>query len=256
MKKLIFICFLLVCLSTPVFARDFIVEFIEENYKETQTQFSNDPLIYHSIQVNSSSGSKILILTGDDSHYRKWLRQYIAKNKKFIAKISDDNADEFVSSKAYEIDVSSIHPFNGEKWDKDDQMDLAQNTMEGDDHILIVDPNEKRTDLIQAVVTKMGYRATIFKTGKQALESFQLQPEKFKMVITHYTITGMPPDKFIEQIIELNHEIPVVIDTGYQNQDRKNQFLSKFSGSKSVHVKPVILNNLQETIKTFVKTKA
>lgn len=256
MKKLILICFLFVVLTKPAFARDFIVEFVEENYKETQARFSYDPLIYHSIQVNSSSGPKMLILTGDDYHYRKWLRQYIARNKKFITKIPDELVNEFISSKAFEIDVTSLHPFNGGKWKRGDLKDGALSTIEGDNHILIVDPNEKRTGLIQTIVEKMGYRATIFKTGKQALELFQLQPQKFKMVIAHYTISGMSPGKFIEEVLELNNEIPVVIDTGYKNQDIKNQFLSKFSGFKSVHIKPVILNDLQKTIQTFVKINA
>ena len=73
MKKLFFLFFLFFLFSTQGYARDFIVEFVEENYKETQAQFSYTPLIYHSIQVNSITGPKILILTGDNYLYRKCL---------------------------------------------------------------------------------------------------------------------------------------------------------------------------------------
>jgi len=256
MKKLFIICILFFGVATPGFARDFIVEFIEENYNETQAQFSYTPLIYHSIQVNSSAGPKILILTGNDYNYRKWLRHYIAQDKKFITKIPDERLDEFISSKAYRIDVTSIHPFNGKKWKKNNLTTSDQNTIEGDNHILIVDPNEKRTHLIQTIVKKMGYRATIFKLGKQALDSFALQPEKFKMVIIHHTAAGMPSDEFIEHILKLSHTIPVVIDTGYKNQNMENKFISKFSGFRSVHVKPVILRDLQRTIETLIRKNA
>ena len=93
-------------------ARDFIVQFVEENYKETRSSFSYLPLIYHSIQVRSEAGPKLLVLKGDDYHYRKWLRQYIADDKAFIAKVPEDQADRFVSSNVFEIDVTNIHPFN------------------------------------------------------------------------------------------------------------------------------------------------
>ena len=256
MKKLFIMCVLFLSIATPGLTRDFIVEFVEENYKETQAQFSYTPLIYHSIQVNSSAGPKILILTGNDYNYRKWLRYYIAQDKKFITKIPNERLDEFISAKAYTIDVTSLHPFNGQKWAKGDLITSDQNTIEGDNHILIVDPNEKRTHLIQTVVNKMGYQTSIFKTGKQALDSFKLQPEKFKMVIIHHTIAGMPSDEFTDQILKLSQTIPVMIDTGYKNQTMENEFISKFSDFKSVHIKPVILRDLQKTIETLIKKNA
>jgi len=253
MKKIFIVCFFVIISGSPALARDFIVEFMEENYKETQANFSYSPLIYHTIQINSTIGPKILILAGDDYNYRKWLRHYIAQNKKFITKIPEDRTDEFISSKVYELDVTLLHPFNGEKWGSDIAKPLDQNTIQGNNHILIVDPNEKRTDLIQIVLKQMGYSAAIFKTGKQALDSFRLQPGRFRMVIAHHTITGMLLDKFINQVLKIDHTIPIIIDTGYKNQNMKNEFISKFSDSSSVHVKPVILKDLQKTIEMLVK---
>ncbi len=55
----------------PCFARDFIVEFAGENHKEIQTSPSYSPLIYHSLHVNSEVGPKLLILTGNNTLYRK-----------------------------------------------------------------------------------------------------------------------------------------------------------------------------------------
>ena len=112
MKKALILCFVLLLLQPPCFARDFIVEFVEENYKETQSAFSYFPLIYHSIQVRCEAGPKLLILTGDNYHYRKWLRQYIAEGKAFIAKVPNDQDDLFISSDVFKIDVTNIHPFN------------------------------------------------------------------------------------------------------------------------------------------------
>ena len=242
-----------IILGSACFARDFEVDFIEENYRETQVAFSYHPLIYHSIQVNSSVGPKLLILKGDDNNYRKWLRHYISQNKKLITIISDKRINEFISAKAYEIDVKAIHPFNGDKWINDDVKPAGMNIMEGDNHILIVDPNEKRTQLIQSVVERMQYRADVFSDGLTALEVFKLQPGKFKMVMIYFDSIGMPSEQLIEQVVKLNQSIPVVLDTGYNNESVTDKFIKKFSGSGSIHIKPVMLRDLQKTIETLIK---
>jgi CheY-like chemotaxis protein len=252
---IIFLCSI-VFFNTKAEARDFIVEFIEENYNETDGDFSNDPIIYHSIQVNSIAGPKILILTGNDSNYRAWLRYYIADNKKLITKIADENADEFISSKAFSIDITSIHPLNGNKWNTKGEKDSDQVVLTGENNILIVDSNEKRTELIQTVLQNMGYVATIFMNGAHALNSFKLQPEKFKMVIVNHDITGMSSMDFVEQMLKINHVVPVVIDTGYKNTKVKTKFMEKFSGSGSVHLKSVVLKELKKTVEKIINKKA
>ena len=93
-------------------ARDFIVEFEHENYKEEIRSFSYTPILYHAIQVRSDAGPKLLILTGDNYHYRAWLRQYIARGRAFVARVPDDQDDLFVSSRAFEIDVTRLHPID------------------------------------------------------------------------------------------------------------------------------------------------
>jgi len=112
MKKLMIYCFLLTFLSSPCLARDFIVEFVEEYYKEVQHQsgLSYSPFIYHAIHINFNKNSKLLVLTGKDHIYRQWLRQYIAKNKYFIVKVPKDEGNYFISSQAFKIDVANIHP--------------------------------------------------------------------------------------------------------------------------------------------------
>lgn len=255
MKKLWFICFA-VCalLADSAYARDFIVEFIEENYEETQAQFSYDPLIYHSIQIKSGAGPKILVLTGSDYNYRKWIRHFIAQEKKFITKIEDDRVDEFISSKAFEIDVTRLHPFNSMKWQPEEvEKKTGNQEIMGNNNILIVDPNKTRTRLITTVIKKMGYDAAVFSSAGKALEVFSLQPEKFKMVIVHYGIEDMAAEDFVSGVTMADHIIPVVIDVGYKKGEIADEMNARFAGSKSVHLKSVILRELPKTIQSLVK---
>ena len=112
MKKLYGIGLFLIFFQTPVFAGDFIVEYVKENYRETRMPASYSPVIYHSVQVSTKAGPKLLVLKGDAYHYRTWLRHYIAQGKQFIARVPDDRDDLFISSQVFEIDVTDLHPVN------------------------------------------------------------------------------------------------------------------------------------------------
>jgi len=254
MKKIILFTLLITVIFSPAGARDFMVEFVGENYKETSKAYSNDPVIYHSIQVNSQAGPKLLILIGDNLEYRKWLRQYIAANKKLIAKVSDTENDTFISSKAYEIDVSNIHPVNGQKWTLDIPISSGVSVLRGN-NIMVIDANGKRSHLISTVIGNMGYTAMVSQNAEMALNTFRVQPEKFKMIIVNHAIPGMNAETFVDHILKIDPKIPIIVATGYQNQSSKNKFGTKFSGAGSVVLKPVVLEDLQNTITKLVKEK-
>lgn len=255
MKKIGLFILTILMLSFPCHARDFMVEFVEENYKETTKAYSNEPLIYHSIQVNSEAGPKLLILTGDNLEYRKWLRQYIAGNKELIIKVPETENDVFISSKAYEIDVTNIHPVNGKKWMSNIPVSSDVAALEGNLHILVIDANGKKSQLISAVILNMGYRAMVFQNGAAALKTFSIQPEKFKMIIVSHDLPGMKTEAFVDHILKIDHTIPILVETGYNNQTAKNKFTTKFSTAGSVVVKSVVLEDLQKIIAHLVKEK-
>ena len=248
--------------SPSVRARDFIVEFVEEHYKETDRPYSKTPQIYHSIQVKSNAGPKLLVLTGEDMEYRRWLRQYIAQDKHFMVKVPDEDNDRFIGSKVYEIDVVLIHPFDGGKWAPGAQGLVEGDTespvkgtrmLHGDRHIMVIDRNTKRSSLITSVINRMGYTAMVSRNGEQALRLFRTQPEKFKMIITHHDIPGMDAESFIDNLLKIDHQIPILVETGYNNEAIRDRYITRFSGAGTVTVKSVVLENLQNTIKQLVR---
>ncbi|MBA3011152.1 MAG: response regulator [Proteobacteria bacterium] len=254
-KNILVYCLTFLLVSSTCLARDFMVEFVEENYKETTTAYSHDPTIYHSIQVNSQAGPKLLILTGENPEYRRWLRHYIAANKNLITRVPDTDNDRFISVKAYEIDVANIHPVNGLKWQPELPRFEEVSSIIGDQHILIIDANDKRRQLISSVIEEMGYTAMVSTDGTQALNTFRIQPEKFKMIITNHELPGMTAETFVDHILKIDQKIPILVETGYQNKAIKNKFIYKFSGAGSVVVKSVVLEDLHNTILKLVKGK-
>jgi len=256
MKKTCLVYLVIIFLSVSAEARDFMVEFVHENYKEVQAQFSYFPLVYHSIQINSAAGPKLIILKGEDSNYRRWIRNYIAENKNFILRIDDQNNDAFISSKAYELDINSIHPFNLKRWENPDIARKQGDTLSGNNYILVVDPDEKRSGLIKTIAKRMGFQVLISSSGKQALLPFKLQPDKFQMVIAHHHGIGKQTENLLDQLLKVDHSIPVIVDTGYKNDLLKNAYVNKYRKFPSVIIKPVILQELSKMIKQIISGNA
>ena len=251
----------LIVTAVPCRARDFMVEFVEENYMENQEEYAKTPMIYHSFQVRSHAGLKMLVLTGEQHEYRGWLRRYVAQDKGFIVKVPDTENDLFISSKVYETDVTNVHPFNPATWsmkgshvfEPKDVSDTQALIIAGQENILVLDQNNKRSELIDTVVKRMGYIGMISGDPESALGIFRNQPEKFKMIIVNYDMPGMGSEAFVDKLLQLGHKIPILVETGYHNENLKRQYLSRFSGAGTVKVTPVALNRLQQTIKTLIK---
>jgi len=251
----------LIVTAVPCRARDFMVEFVEENYMENQEEYAKTPMIYHSFQVRSHAGLKMLVLTGEQHEYRGWLRRYVAQDKGFLVKVPDTENDLFISSKVYETDVTNVHPFNPATWsmkgshvfEPKDVSDTQALIIAGQENILVLDQNNKRSELIDTVVKRMGYIGMISGDPESALGIFRNQPEKFKMIIVNYDMPGMGSEAFVDKLLQLGHKIPILVETGYHNENLKRQYLSRFSGAGTVKVTPVALNRLQQTIKTLIK---
>ncbi|NDY73452.1 response regulator [Desulfobacter hydrogenophilus] len=263
MTRYFILMFILIVTVVPCQARDFMVEFVEENYMENQEDYAKTPMIYHSFQVRSHAGLKMLVLTGGHPEYRTWLRQYVAQDKGFIVKVPDNENDLFIASKIYETDVRNVHPFNPTTWsmegsrifDTKDLSDTQAWIIAGPGHILVLDQNDKRSELIDTVVKRMGYIGMISGDPEVALGVFRNQPEKFKMIIVNYDMPGMGSEAFVDKLLNIDHKIPILVETGYNNEKLKRQYLSKFSGAGTVTVTPVVLDRLQQNIKNLIKSE-
>lgn len=249
------VCAMLFC--PMAHAQDFIVEFISENYKQTNQEYSTFPEVYHSIQVNSIAGPKILVLGGTDHEYRTWLRQYISQGRGFIVKVPDDQNDLFISSKAFKIDVAAVHPFDRTQW-KSPERDAGWDALEltGGNRIIIVDTDDDRSRLVASVITDIGYAATVIRDAGEALRTFTRQPEKFDMIIVNHQIQGMTAEHFVRQVIDIDHRIPVLIGAGYNNRTRLLELSNRFSDAGSVTVVPVVLRDLRNRVKSILNRKA
>jgi hypothetical protein len=112
----IFLFVLMLSIPRQGFAQDYLVELIEEHYKEQMIVGGGELKLYHSWQVTTEYGDKLLVIVGDDHKYRDWLRQYTMNHKIFLIKIPDGGADRFKYDMAVLVNVQQIHSVWEQNW--------------------------------------------------------------------------------------------------------------------------------------------
>ena len=262
MKKILTLIFymLLIILPLRAAAYDYMVEFVAEKYKEMAIGEGAAYKVYHTLQVNSELGSRLLLLTGDDFEYRIWLREYLARNNRLILKIPDDADGLFRVSKLFELDVNAVHPVTGEKWAEKVLLSpgapIIEPLFSGKKHILIIDDNPEKRDLIEMIVKDLGFPVTPSGNQFDALRAFKHQPDKFKMVIVDSIMAGSSSTGLVKSLVDTAPDIPVILGTEYKDQKTTALMKDFFSGYGRVIVKPVVLRELSKTILDILNQKA
>ena len=248
MKRAMLIAVCLTLFTVQSQARDYMVDFVSEHYREQDLEDGYKKQVYHTLQVNSTLGSRLLILTGENFAYRTWLRENLSHNNRLIIKVPDADDDYFTMAKAYEIDVSRVHPVFQKGWKPDVIGAIPGPAFKGERHVLIVDSNKKRRNLINLIVKDLGYPVTLSGNGMDALSMFRIQPDKFRMVIADSKLDGINGVQFVKDLISTEPDIPVILGVNYGDKKMEDKASDLFAGSDSVLVKPVVLRELSKTI--------
>jgi len=121
----------------------------------------------------------------------------------------------------------------------------------GKGHILIVDDEEDIVYLTNQLLILLGYEVTGKTNSKEALEIFRLEPEKFTLIITDYTMPYMTGIDLAREVTKINPSLPVILCTGFNDSITLDK-VSAF-GIREILFKPVNLNTLGETIHNILK---
>ena len=106
------------CFAIPqnAISKDYLVELFEEHYREKMIVGGGEMQIYHTWQVKTRYGSKLLVLVGDDHDYREWLRQSRKHHRLFILKIPEAGQQKFVKELAVLVNVQQLHAVASKRW--------------------------------------------------------------------------------------------------------------------------------------------
>ncbi|MCP5052583.1 MAG: PAS domain S-box protein [bacterium] len=118
------------------------------------------------------------------------------------------------------------------------------------EHILLIDDEKTLADMNKAMLTRLGYTATVTADSLEALELFRQEPGKFDMVITDMTMPTMTGDALAKELLDLRPGIPIILCTGYT--DLVTPAEAKQMGIKSYLIKPISMRTLAATIRNLL----
>ena len=107
----------------------------------------------------------------------------------------------------------------------------------GQERILFIDDEEILAELGKTMLERLGYEVTVRTSSLEALAIFQNQPNRFDVVITDQTMPGMTGMDLARQLLQIRHNIPIILCTGYSTLINEEQ--AKAEGVSAFTMKPL-----------------
>ena len=117
----------------------------------------------------------------------------------------------------------------------------------GNEHILYVDDEIMLAHMGKQLLEKLGYKVSVRTSSVEALEAFRAQPEKYDLIVTDQLMPNINGDEFAESVLEIRHDIPIILCTGYSSAITKDR--AREIGIRGFIMKPVDKRVLANTIR-------
>ena len=115
----------------------------------------------------------------------------------------------------------------------------------GSGRILVVDDDEAIVELEKQMLEELGYEVDAKHSSIEALETFRAHPDRFDLVFTDQTMPGLTGLELARQMLLIRLDIPIILCTGLSDRIAA---CAPESGVRTVLSKPILLNQLAETI--------
>jgi PAS domain S-box-containing protein len=117
----------------------------------------------------------------------------------------------------------------------------------GTERILFIDDEPILVELAEEMLSKLGYTVVTKSSSTEALELFQKDPDNYDLVITDMTMPGMTGDRLAQKILEIRHDIPIILCSGYSEHISEEK--AKKIGIRKFVMKPLEVKELAKTIR-------
>lgn len=112
--------------------------------------------------------------------------------------------------------------------------------------VLFVDDEEYLIEVGVAILEELGHKATTCRSGIEALDLFEDDPDKFDLVITDQTMPEMTGVEAAKRMLAIRPQLPIILCTGYSNMITEEQV--KELGIRELSFKPLIKKDIAQLI--------
>ncbi len=161
--------------------------------------------------------------------------------------IKSHNGSITVKSEANTGTIFNIFlPLAKQIYDKSEKDSTLQFTG-GQESILLVDDEVVIVNMGKEILEELGYDVLTKTNSVEALEILKLQPDRFDVVITDYTMPNMSGADLSKEILKLCPDMPIILCTDFNDQISPKK--AKSIGIREFLMKPITLKNLAEAIR-------
>ncbi|MCP4669811.1 MAG: PAS domain S-box protein [Desulfobacula sp.] len=109
---------------------------------------------------------------------------------------------------------------------------------QGKERIMLVDDETALLDILERILSNLGYDVHAYPSSFKAMEAFKLEPGYFDLIVTDQLMPDMTGTDLISGIKNLNQDIPIILVTGF-NEKKIEQKDYKRLGFNRLLVKPL-----------------
>jgi len=118
--------------------------------------------------------------------------------------------------------------------------------------VLVIEDEETVRTTVQRILNALGFEVVLAVDGREGVESFAKEPGRFCLVLLDLTMPRLDGAQVIGEIRQKNPQIPVVLMSGYSEQEATAHFSGK--GLAGFIQKPFDIRTLQRTLKAALGT--
>jgi CheY-like chemotaxis protein len=117
----------------------------------------------------------------------------------------------------------------------------------GTEHIMVVDDESYLCQMINRLLTGLGYQVSASEHPVQALDLFKNRPQAYDLVITDLTMPKMSGIKLAQKMMKIRPDIPVILITGNGNRISQKRLCD--AGVRELLFKPIVKSELAAAIR-------
>jgi len=118
------------------------------------------------------------------------------------------------------------------------------------ERIMVVDDEESIRESCCAFLQDQGYQVETFSNGVDALKIIKIDSRKFDLIITDMTMPELTGDRFAEEILKIQPQMPIILCTGYS--DTMTETKAKTLGIRKFIQKPILNQDLVVMIRKIL----
>jgi len=120
--------------------------------------------------------------------------------------------------------------------------------------IMVVDDEEPIGVMLQEYLSTYGAQVQFYPSSKEALETFERNPDAVDLVITDETMPGMSGMLLAKNMLKCKPSLPIILCTGYSEHATPQS--SAAIGIAAFYYKPVKMGELREKVEELIKNRA